>query len=357
MKDNGIGIDSNQLPKLFGLFQQLDSSDSRPKGGTGLGLAISKAIVEEHSGKIGVESTPGKGSTFWFEIPLTAPQRLMQKLQQESIVLSKNSQIKPKVLLVEDDHHLCTILAEALASEDFSVTEVSTLEQAKKYLSGHNIPDIVLLDIQLPDGNGLDLLQPLRENSTTRDVPVVVITASDQNAGKYADPLLIDWIKKPFDMSRLFNALKIAIKARRPGRARVLVVDDDAPTRELIKQQIQSFDLEYMEAVDGIEAVHLARTQNPDLIILDLAMPAANGFQVVEILRNEKNHSTRLLVYTARDLTNEDKQKLSLGLSAYLTKSRTSEEQFINTVKSLLNGLVSEEKITSPEKTASMPHS
>jgi len=357
VEDKGSGIDTNQLPKLFGLFQQLDSSDSRPKGGTGLGLAISKAIVEQHGGKIGVESSPGQGSTFWFEVPYAMPERLMQKLQHESMFLSKKVRAVHKILLVEDDHHLRTILAEALASEGFNVTGVSSLKEATEYLSIPNIPDIVLLDIQLPDGNGLGLLQSLRENSATQDVPVVVITGSDQSSGEYADPFLIDWIKKPFDITRLLNALKLATKNRPPGRARVLVVDDDVPTRELIRQQIGSFDIEYIEAADGIDAVHLARTKKPDLIILDLAIPSPDGFEVVEILRREKNQSTSLLVYTARDLSNDDKEKLKLGLSAYLTKSRTSEEQFINAVKTLLNGLIAVPKETEPPKVSNISYS
>jgi len=329
--DKGPGIRSEELPKLFGLFQQLDSSDSRPKGGTGLGLTISKAIVEQHGGKIGIDSTFGQGSTFWFELPVQP---------RKKPVVRKSLPAKHKVLLVEDDHHLCLVLSEALASEGYQVDEASSLKEATEYLSSQDMPALILLDIQLPDGNGLELLQQLRKQALTNSIPVVIITGSETSAGEYADPFLIDWIKKPFEIERLLGSLKLATSDRTPGRTRVLVVDDDAPTRELIKQQLQSFDIEFLEAPDGFGAVHLARTNNPDLIILDLTMPKPDGFDVVQILRDEKNQTTPLLIYTSRDLTNEDKEKLTLGLSAYLTKSRTSEEQFLNTVKNLLNGLL-----------------
>ncbi len=297
-------------------------------------MAISKTIVEEHGGKIGVNSSVGQGSTFWFELPV-------QQQSHQKTVIRKNVPAEHKVLLVEDDQHLCAVLSEALASEGFRVDEAPTLKQAMEYLtSQQDLPAVILLDIHLPDGNGLELLQQMRKQAETSSIPVVIITGSEMNRGEYSDPLLIDWIKKPFDIQRLLSAVKIAISSRAPGRARVLVVDDDAPTRELIKQQLQSFDIECLEAKDGIGAVHLARINDPDLIILDLAMPHPNGFEVVEILRQEKNQTTPLLVYTARDLTNDDKDKLTLGLSAYLTKSRTSEEQFLDTVKTLLNGLI-----------------
>ena len=335
--DRGPGIAPEQLPKLFKLFQQLDSSDSRPKGGTGLGLTISKTIVEQHGGKIGVDSEVGIGSVFWFELPVTK--------QPKRSIIRKNIPEQHKVLLVEDDHNLCSVLSEALATEGYRVDETSALKQASEYLETQEIPSVILLDIHLPDGNGLELLQKLRQQVQTSFIPVVIITGSDLNPGEYTDPLLIDWIKKPFDIQRLLNALKLAINPRKPGRPRVLVVDDDAPTRELIKQQLQSFDVECLEANDGIDAIHLARNIKPDLIILDLTMPYADGFKVVEILREEKNTTTPLLIYTAQDLSNDDKDKLRLGLSAYLTKSRTSEEQFLNTVKTLLNGLIPSTKI------------
>ena len=343
VKDSGVGIAQNQISQLFGLFQQLDSSDSRPKGGTGLGLYICKSIVEQHGGVIGAQSLKGSGSTFWFELPVTkaAPLKLLQKLESQTFAPNQSEKSLCTVLLVEDDDHLRIVLSESLKNEGFSIIGVSNLKEARSYLS-YNVPGIVLLDIQLPDGNGLDLFHSLRNKESTNQVPVVVITGTDKESGQYADPLLVDWIKKPFDTPRLLHALQLAFKNRSPGKARVLIADDDQLTRELVKQQIDLFDVECIEAADGITAVHLARTQKPDLIILDLAMPSLDGFEVVNILRCEvKSQSTALLVYTARDLTEEDKNKLTLGLSYFLTKSRTSEEEFVRTVKALLNGLIS----------------
>jgi len=339
--DKGAGIPKWQTDKLFVEFQQLDSSDARPKEGTGLGLAISKAIVEQHSGRIGVKSAVGEGSTFWFELPC----------QKAVLIINKTPDLGYKILLVEDDCDLRAWLGEMLAGEGFGVDEVGSLKEAEKYLAAEPSVDVILLDILLPDGNGLNLLHKLRQSAKTENIPVIVLSGRDPSLGMYAHPLLIDWVRKPVDQQRLLGALKLAVRVRAPGRARVLVIEDDQPTRALIRQVLTALDVEYFEAADGTDAINLARSEEPDLIILDLAVGLPDEFGVVEILRREKSQSVPLLVYTARDLNEDDKQRLTLGLTAHLTKSRTSEKEFLRTIKNLLDGLVkSHDQQSIPDK-------
>lgn len=332
--DNGPGIPQQQMHKLFGLFQQLEGADNRPKEGTGLGLAISKAIVELHQGTIGVESNFGQGSTFWFELPgcrvASAPLP----------ALSKAIHSGPMVLIVEDDEKLCELLEIMLGEQRFNVVRAGTIQEATELLESGSNPDVIILDIILPDGNGLMFMDRLRQNSQTESTPIVILSGREADLGTYGHPLLIDWIKKPFEENRLLSAISLAVRKRTKGTARVLIVEDDEPTREIIKQNLESLQIECLEAADGIAAVHLAREKDPDLIVLDLGMPCLDGFEVVEILRNEKNRATPLIVYTARDLSDEDKKELSLGLTAHLIKSRTSEDQLIDTIKTMLNGLL-----------------
>jgi PAS domain S-box-containing protein len=333
--DHGAGIPADQLHRLFGLFQQIDSSDSRPKSGTGLGLAISKAIVEEHNGKIGVDTDLGAGSTFWFELPLAVEARPM--IEQAHATLS----YRHTALLVEDDHELCKLLAVMLGEEGYLVVPISTIEHAESYLKENARPDVIVLDVQLPDGNGLEFMESLRLEKATEDIPVIIVSGREPDLGTYGHPLLIDWIMKPFSEKRLLSALETAISMRPSRPARVLVVEDDESTCELIKEKLKMFNnIECFEARDGATAIQLARTMELDLIILDLMMPAPNGFDVVQILRQERSRTTRLIVYTAKDLDKIDKQRLTLGLTAHLTKSRTSEDEFLDTVKSLLNGVL-----------------
>jgi len=336
--DKGPGIPKDQMHKLFGLFQQLDLSDTRQQGGTGLGLAISKAIVEEHHGKIGVDSIVGQGSTFWFELPINThsimPAQLIESL--------KPGAAKYTALVVDDDEKLCDLLSMMLEEQSFKVVKAGSVREADVYLVENENPDVIILDIGLPDGNGLALMDKLRHNGKTESIPVVILSGHEPVQDTYGDPLLIDWIKKPFDERKLLAALRVAVKKRASGLGRVLVVEDDLPTRELIKQDIESLGVECIEAGDGVTAIQMVRTQNPDLIVLDLALPDLDGFEIVQILRRENFETIPLLVYTARDLTNSDKQRLTLGLTAHLIKTRTSEKELLNTLKELLNGLVKE---------------
>jgi PAS domain S-box-containing protein len=335
VEDKGPGIMKSDLPRLFEKFQQLDSSDSRFKGGTGLGLAISKAIVEEHKGKIGVDTVYGEGSTFWFELPNHAPLKLSSFTQ-------KVRDAKYNILLVEDDLQLTELLLELLAHDGFKVSTAANLSAASKVLEGE-LPAAIILDLKLPDGNGLEWMLALRENPRGKEIPIVILTGCESELHKYGHPRLIDWLVKPFDQNRLLNALKIAINARFKRAAKVLVVDDDLPTRELILHQLEKLAVACIEARDGEEAVELVRREKPDLIILDIGLPRGDGFDVVQILRHEEAKDTPLIIYTSREVGAVERENLTLGLTRHLIKSRTSEDQFVSEVRELLNGLLVQE--------------
>lgn len=326
--DSGAGIAADQMHKLFGKFQQLDQSDARKKEGTGLGLAISKAILEEHEGQLRVESEVGKGSVFWFELPVS--KSAVSAVSDERPALTRH--MRPAVV-VEDDDNIAEILTTQLTHDGLQVLRAKTLADAELLLKQHK-PLVVLLDLTLPDGDGLDLLQTLNA-----DVPVIVVTARNmEGESTFGHPALIDWIQKPFTESRLRAAIDTA--RQQAGLARVLIVEDDPATREILKQQLGSLNVTCLEAIDGAQAINTFRTANPDLIILDLVMPPPDGFAVVDILSKEENGMKPLIIYTALDLTEQQKAQLKLGLTAYLTKGNATEEQLLQMVGQLLNGLV-----------------
>ncbi len=336
VKDNGPGISESEMSKLFGLFQQLDPSDSRKKGGTGLGLAISRALVEKHNGSIGIESKVGYGSTFWFEIPANLEKANSRVVAHKPTLLYR---AKSTILIVEDDKKLASLLAMMLEDQNFIAVKSGSIEEAEEYMKTQDRPDAIILDLTLPDGDGLTLLDKLEQSENTR-IPIIIISGREVSRDSYAYPLLIDWIKKPFDEKRLLSALALAIKKRPNGQAKVLIVEDDQSTREVIKQNLEPLNVEFIEAADGVTAVHYARSKNPDLIVLDLGLPSLDGFEVVQILRKEKIQDTPLIVYTAKDLSENDKKELTLGLTSHLVKSRTSEKELLETVKTMLNGLL-----------------
>ncbi|MBX9691280.1 MAG: response regulator, partial [Cyanobacteria bacterium] len=329
--DHGMGIPKEQMHKLFGRFQQIDQSDRRQKEGTGLGLAITKAIVEDHGGQICVESEVGKGSTFWFELPATFTP--VSTVTQESGPLTH---VRP-ALIVEDDNNIAEILTAHLVANGFEVVHVQTLAEARERLTRYK-PLIVLLDLTLPDGNGLDLLSSLNSDEY-KDVPVVIITAMERDgAVTISHPVLIDWITKPFNETRLQNALDRA--REQIGLAQVLVVEDDPATREILKQHLESLGVDCLEASNGVEALEAFRKSNPDLVILDITIPQPDGFAVVDTLRKEANGMKPLIVYTALDLTESQKSELKLGITAHLTKSAASPEQLTDTIREFLDGLL-----------------
>lgn len=330
--DNGPGIAKEQMHKLFGKFQQLDQSDSRKKDGTGLGLAITKAIIAEHRGEIGVDSEWGKGSTFWFELPaIFAP-----------ILVSQASTLPPPhvhpALIVEDDTSIAEVLRIHLEADGFEVIHATSIKEADELLKAYR-PLVILLDLGLPDGNGLDLMERLQSDERRKDIPVIVISASEKDGKKtYVHPALIDWMVKPFNEKRLHEALDTARK--RIGIAQVLVVEDDPSTREILKQQVEALGVKCIEASTGDDALKSFDESNPDLVILDLMIPPPDGFAIVDKLRNSLDSSVPLIVYSALDLTEAEKAKLKLGITAHLIKSTATPDQLSNVIREFLNGLL-----------------
>ncbi|HEY9760710.1 MAG TPA: PAS domain S-box protein [Oculatellaceae cyanobacterium] len=327
--DKGPGIPEDQLHKLFGLFQQLDSTDTRQKGGTGLGLAISKAIVEQHGGTVSVNTKVGQGSTFYFDIPAN------KEPVREEPVKPVTDFRAGYVLVVEDDEKLTEVLSQLLEGENYCVSIARTIAEADE-LVRQSPPQAVLLDVHLPDGNGLDWMRRIRETPKGRNIPVVVMTGQETD-DCYSLPMLIDWLRKPVDVSHLLASLKVGL-SRKPSIAgpQVLIVEDDQSTREIIVHQLNELGVRCIEAASGFMALQMVHEHNPDLIILDLGLPGFDGFELVKKLETSCSKLTPLLVYTSRDLTNADIEKLQLGLTKHLIKSKTSQEDFLNAVRDLL---------------------
>jgi PAS domain S-box-containing protein len=173
VQDEGRGIPPDKLGLLFERFQQLDASDAREKGGTGLGLSISRSIVEQHNGRIWIESTVGKGSTFFFTLPL--PQETEVPVQPEAMTEAQSAR---RVLIIEDDPDLANILATMLRRHDIQPYLALTGENGIT-LSKQILPDIIVLDLGLPDMDGSAVVQVLREDNTLRLVPLVVYTVRE----------------------------------------------------------------------------------------------------------------------------------------------------------------------------------
>ncbi len=327
--DRGQGISAEQRGRLFGKFQQLDGSDTRSKGGTGLGLAISQSIVEQHGGRIEVHSDPGQGSIFTFAIPAVS--------MDSSSVPTVRDESRHSVLMVTADEPLHGLLRGLLKSEGYRVLRTACLQEARRMIEA-GAPDALVLDNQVPDGNVLELVQHLREEPSTHQLPILVVSPHLPESEGLLAPLGVNWLVKPFDETRFLNTLRFAL--REPGKARVLVVDDDPSLRHILCTVLERMGVQCLEASDGDKAVALAREKPPDLIILDVNLPRMDGFEVVDLLRQGKSRTTPLIVFTGRELTLEDQRQLTLGTTCHLHKSRSSEEEMARIVKEFLNGLL-----------------
>ncbi len=338
ISDQGHGIAQEQREKLFEKFQQLDSSDSRLKGGTGLGLALSKEIVEKHKGRMGFESSVGKGSTFWFEIPLA----------NESLDVSADREPPAKVsdvLFVQDNEAASQLLTETLLSDGFAVNRATSLTEAQDFLS-KSIPDAILLDIQLPDGNILDFTHNLKQKADMKNIPVVILAGSRPERAGFGKPMIVEWITKPCDEIRLEMALKLALQ-RSIATVTVLVIEDESTTEEVIFERLKTLGFNAHYAPHGESAVHYLRSSNPDLVVIDFGIPNSEALAVAPAARQLPVKASPIIIYSNRNLTIEDKERLTKGLTKHLTKVPTGEAEFALAVRALIDDL-----LLSPEELA-----
>lgn len=353
--DEGPGIPVDAQQKLFEKFQQVDSSDTRQQGGTGLGLAISKAIVQQHGGTIGLHSRVGIGSTFWFELP--AREQVIQP--KAPTVVTESPRQEKLVLIVEDDLGLAQLLELRLKKVGYGTACAHTLATARQIVRGQK-PDVVLLDLLLPDGNGLDLLREMKTDVQLANVPVILASGLDREELPSAPPIVFDWFQKPYNEEDLLSSIKRA--SNQNMKSKILIVEDDFETRKVIVAQLQQLKAICIEAEDAKTALCLALEKRPNIVILDVGLPDSSGFDVISRLREAEYDIDALLVYTAQDLTMADKDLLSLGITRHLTKGMVAPNEFLETVKDLIekttemnleDGVMSQEAKTAAQLTVS----
>jgi CheY-like chemotaxis protein len=209
IQDRGPGIPDEFRARIFQKFSQADSSDTRLKGGTGLGLSIAKAIIERLDGIIGFTSAPGAGTMFFFELPEwhDAPDAQRQRAPGDT---------RPRVLVCEDDHDIARLIAMMLEKAGFEVDIARDAPQARARLEDGGY-SAMTVDIGLPGEDGLSLIRSLRDDETTRDFPVIVVSATaDEGRVQLNNEWLTvsDWLQKPIDENRLIVGVRNAVARR-----------------------------------------------------------------------------------------------------------------------------------------------
>ena len=330
VEDKGRGVPAAKLESIFERFQQVDPGDARQKGGTGLGLAICRSIVAQHGGQIWAERNDARvageaGTTFALRLPRTdAP----------GAPPSGTSARQGTVLVVDDDPGVRHVVAEHVRNQGYSVVETESGQDALR-IAGNQQIEAILLDLYMPGLTGWETVERLKSNPVTAAIPVVVLSVlSPAMRNGTRTPIIgkaQGWIQKPFNPSLLLAELGRVLH-RGTGPARLLLVEDDPDLASVV---LSSFDhglgdpnLHIDHASSLVEAKEMCERQAPEILILDLSLPDATGFALVQWLRRHpKLHTLPLVVYSGREVSAEETKQLPLCPTQFLSKARVQPKE------------------------------
>ncbi|ALF51639.1 ATPase [Nostoc piscinale CENA21] len=293
--DTGIGIAPEDQPKVFEKFRQVgDTLTDKPKG-TGLGLPICKQIVEHHGGKIWVESEPGKGSAFSFLIPIYTKddqangqinlEALVKQLKEHVITSNAVRNEKRKtILVVDDDSNIRELLRQQLENEGYKVREAKDGMDAIHQIKIAR-PDLIVLDVMMPQINGFDVAAVLKNDPQTADIPIIILSIIENKERGYH--IGIDrYLTKPINSEQLLSEIGLLLSQGTSSK-KVLVVDKNASTLKILSDVLQTQGYNVIEASDPQECLHKARAVKPDMIIIDSIFSSETD--LVKTLRFEKD--------------------------------------------------------------------
>ncbi|MDR0970743.1 MAG: response regulator [Lentimicrobiaceae bacterium] len=353
VKDSGIGIATDKLQLIFDAFSQADGTTSRKYGGTGLGLSISKSFVELLGGKIQVESTEGKGSTFTIYLPVTYEKKesnqhsnAIQEVEPvatisehenlESEKKQENTQTDPQddiitddrqsltendlvVLVIDDDKMFTDILSDLAHKHGFKC--LATYDGSSGlYLADYYLPDAIILDIGLPGMDGYEVMRRLKQNKRTRHIPVYYISASDKNKQTARYPAL-GYLKKPVNKAELEAVFEQFNNTIHAPIKQVLVVEDNETMQKSIANLFENDKNKIVGVNSEKEALKKLDTEQYDCLILDLGLKTINGFELLEnIKKNTKLKDLPIIIYTDRELTEEEEFTLKKHTNSIFLK-------------------------------------
>ncbi|HQS31998.1 PAS domain S-box protein [Polaromonas sp.] len=327
VKDHGPGIPEEFRSRIFQKFSQADSSDTRKMGGTGLGLNISRSLIEQMNGAISFTSDVGLGTSFYFELP-----EWKEPVRRPMPVGSLTAPVLARILVCEDNPDIAKLIGLMLENAGFEADVAYSAEDALACL-GSSRYDAITVDLTLPGQQGAAFIGALRRDVRTQGLPVVVISASEDEGQLHFNgkPLAIsDWLDKPIDEDRLIASLRRAVAGLANGKPRVLHVEDD-PDIQCIAAAIAENYASFEFASTLAEARALLRQQTFDLVLLDLTLGDDSGWSLFEDI-DKLRPRPPVIVFSASDVSPAD----SRLAEAVLIKAHTSNSELLLTIQRVL---------------------
>jgi GAF domain-containing protein/DNA-binding response OmpR family regulator len=329
VSDTGIGMTPEQLARLFGAFSQADAATTRKYGGTGLGLALSRRLCRMMGGDVTVESEAERGSVFTIRLPARVAEAAGEPVAPAPLA-DHGPPGAGTVLVIDDEAAVRDLMQRFLGKEGFRVVAAASGEEGLRWARELR-PDAITLDVMMPGMDGWAVLSALKADPDVAEIPVIMLTIVDDRNLGYALGAS-DYLTKPIDRERLVTVLK-QHRRDRP----VLVVDDDAEVRQLLRRMLESEGFAVVEAENGRVALERLRGESPSLILLDLMMPEMDGFEfLAELRRHEDWRAIPVVVITARDLSRDDRERLNGHVEKILQKGTYDRDQLLVEVRELV---------------------
>ena len=328
VRDHGHGIPDEFKPHIFEKFGQADATDARQKGGTGLGLSIVKQIVTRLGGAVDFADAPGGGAIFFVDLPNWA-----HAVKEQSHLFRKSHL---HVLLCEDNPETAIVLCDRLREAGFLADVALTADEAVTRVATVSYVAI-LVDLQLPEGDGISLIKQLRAQPQIYNTLLVVLSADLSPAHDEAQPStllnILDWLDTPIDVGRLVRVLDRPIVRNGNTRPRILHVDSDPELLRVVANALGA-KAEVM-SVDSIDEARRALAANRfDVAVLDVALASGSGFELLHELRDSEGDAIPLVVFSPQDANPVS----AVQVRAALIKSRTSIDKLVATLRKRLVG-------------------
>ncbi|MCA9216823.1 MAG: response regulator [Planctomycetales bacterium] len=364
VSDTGIGIPVEKQNAIFDAFQQADGSISRKYGGTGLGLTISRELAKLLEGKLSFQSTPGEGSSFTLVLPL-APKSSNAASPPETNDANNSTILDPvrnsingrgrlasansvddrdsthpgdrSIVIIEDDSNFASLLVDECRARGFKCLVAGTGREGIQLVSRFR-PEAVILDLGLPDTDGVEVLDQLKLNLATRHIPVHVLSGMDAER-ETSQRGAIGYLRKPVSAEELEDLLTDIQSFLDKRVKHILIVEDDNRNRAAVVQLLSRKGVEISDVATGQAALDHIESHAVDCIVLDLGLPDMTGQQFLDHLSSKATNDIPVIIYTGKELSNSEHRQLREHTDTIVVKGADSPERLMDEVSLFLHSV------------------